>query len=197
MIVVKTVLKSGGEYNEKHVYRMRDMVDKYITCDKEFVCYSDIDIPGVNVRPLLNDWPIWWPKIELFKEIEESFYIDLDMTIENDITDMVLADSDFIALRNMNPRIEGIGSAMMKWRGDYTSIYNEFKACPDLYMQFHSIEKIGTPMLGDQGYIWNILNKKCNFFQELFPGRIKRFNEAGGDVKVFYGRNRPWGRGQS
>lgn len=189
-IFLKTVLKSGGEYRPEHVLRMRDMIDKYVDCPYRFVCYSDMEIPDVTIRPLLHGWPGWWSKIHLFKDIEDSFYIDLDMTITGNITDMVMVDSDFIALRNMNPRIEGIGSAMMKWRGDYSILYDWFKEDPERYMRENN--RIGTNHLGDQSIIWKILDGKIDFFQDKFPNRIKKFNEAGGSVKVFYGKHRPW-----
>ena len=132
MITLKTVLKSGGEYKPGHVLRVQDMLDKYVDCPARFVCYSDVEIEGVTVRPLLHDWPGWWSKIEIFREVEDSFYIDLDMTIEGNITDMVMADSYFMALRNMNHRIGGIGSAMMKWRGSSTSSGHFSTICSQL-----------------------------------------------------------------
>lgn len=194
-IVLKTVLKSGGEYKPEHVQRMLQMLDRYVDCPAKFVCYSDVEIPGITTRPLLHDWPGWWSKLEIFRDFEDSFYIDLDMTITGNITDMVMVDSDFIALRNMNPRIEGIGSAMMKWQEDLSWLYAEFASNTDEYMKDHGKEKTGTPLLGDQGFMWRFLKPDVEFFQDKFPGRIKKFNEHGGDVKVYYGRNRPWKHG--
>lgn len=195
MIILKTVLKSGGEYTADHVLRMQEMLDRYVDCPARFVCYSDVDIPDVAVRPLQHDWPRWWPKIEIFREVEDSFYIDLDMTINGNITDMVMADSDFMALRNMNPRIEGIGSAMMKWRGDFTDIYKVFSFNAEVMMKNHGRDKMGTPWLGDQGFIFKhicITERETEYFQSQFPNRIKKFNEQGGDVKVYFGKRRPW-----
>lgn len=194
MIILKTVLKSGGAYKPEHVLRMQGLLDQYVDCPAKFVCYSDIEIEGVEVRPLLHDWPGWWAKIEMFREVEDSFYIDLDMTITGNITDMVTVDSDFMALRNMTPRIEGIGSAMMKWRGDKRFIYETFKSDPGRYMAEHSRDKMGTPWLGDQGFLWSLCKDDLEFYQHRFPNRIKKFNEQGGNVKVYYGRNKPWGR---
>lgn len=197
MITLKTVLKSGGEYKPEHVIRMREMLDRYVDCPAKFVCYSDIEIPGVNVRPLVNDWSGWWSKLEMFRDVEDSFYIDLDMTVQGNITDMVMVDSDFMALSNMNPRIEGIGSAMMKWRGDFSRIYELFKSDSVCNMKNHGRDKMGTPWLGDQGWLWALEKSSdqplnVEFFQEKFPDRIKRFDKTGGDVKVYFGKRRPW-----
>lgn len=190
MITLKTVLKSGGEYKPEHVIRMQGMLDQYVDCPAQFVCYSDVEIPDVTVRPLLHDWPCWFSKLEMFRDVEDSFYIDLDMTVQGNITDMVTVDSDFMALRNMNPRIAGIGSAMMKWRGDYRDIYQAFRVHPELHMQENS--RIGTNNWGDQSIIWKFLGGRIEFFQQKLPDRIKRFDQQGGDVKVYFGKRRPW-----
>lgn len=169
------------------------MLEKHVKCPYRFVCYSDIEIDAVDVRPLENGWAGWWSKIELFKDIDDSFYIDLDMTINGDITDMVMADSDFMALRNMTPRIAGIGSAMMKWRGDKRFIYEEFKLRPEYHMDMNS--QMGTPNWGDQGYLWNEMGQSIDFFQDRFPNRIQKFTDQSADVIVYYGKRRPWGLG--
>lgn len=197
MITLKTVLKSGGEYKPEHVLRMQGMLDKHVDCPARFVCYSDVEIEGVTVRPLLHDWPTWFSKIEMFRDIEDSFYIDLDMTINGNITDMVMANSNFMALRNMNPRIGGIGSAMMKWCGDFTRIYNTFSESPEYFIDRHS-NKIGTPMHGDQGFVFSVACNpatgfKIDCFQNKFPNRISVFRTpTTTDIKVYYGKMRPW-----
>lgn len=193
MIIVKTVLKSGGEYKIEHVHRMCEMFDKYIDCPVKIVCYSDIDIPNVTVRPLINNWPGWWSKIEIFKDFDEqSFYIDLDMTINNNITDIVSYKSDFITLRNMNQRIDGIGSALMSWRGDKYYIYKLFSNNVDKFIKKYGRQNVGTPFLGDQGFLWDHI-KNFEFYQDIFPNRIDKFsNREKSDIVVYYGRNRPW-----
>lgn len=199
MITLKTVLRSGGEYTADHVLRMQEMLDRYVDCPARFVCYSDVDIPDVAVRPLQHDWPRWFSKIEMFRDVEDSFYIDLDMTINGNITDMVMADSDFMALRNMTPRIGGIGSAMMKWRGNSASgsIFTTFAKSPEYFIDRHS-NKIGTHMHGDQGFIFSVAcNPETGFkidcFQDKFPDRISDFRTSKEtDVKVYFGKRRPW-----
>lgn len=126
----------------------------------------------------------------MFRDIEDSFYIDLDMTISEDITDIVKRPSRFCALRNMTPRISGIGSAMMKWEGDHRYLYEIFKQAPKAHMEANSF--VGTAFLGDQGFIYRLV-KNIELFQDLFPDRIERFDERrGASIKVFYGRYRPW-----
>ena len=191
MIVIKTVLRSGGQYSQEHVRRIRKQLSEHVHTPYKFVCYSDINfkIDG-EIRPLLNKWPGYWSKLEMFRDVEESFYIDLDMTISGDITPMVMRKSHFCALRNMTPRIAGVGSALMKWEGDHRYLYEIFEIDPTRHMKENA--RAGTAFLGDQGFIYRYV-KDIELFQSLFPGKIERFDERhGAPVKVFYGKFRPW-----
>lgn len=176
----------------EHVRRIRQQVRRYVQCPHEFVCYSDTRFPlDGHIRPLRENWQGFWSKLEMFRDVERSFYIDLDMTIQADITDIVTDDSSFMALRNMNPRIQDMGSAMMLWRGDYRYIYDIYKSDPVRYMSENN--KIGTPSWGDQSFIFKCLNGKTDYFQDRFPNRISCFRSPQKtDIKVFYGKETPW-----
>jgi len=191
---VKTVLKTGGEYKPEHVFRIKNMLEKYIKAKYEFICLTDdsslLNNTNITTRKLVHNWPSWWSKIELFKDIEESFYIDLDMTINGDITDIATCETDFLSLRNLAPSISGIGSAIMRWSGDKTFIYNTFKKQPEHYMKINN--KRGTNKWGDQSFIWEIMDGKIEFLQDRFPNRIGRFRVPNKDINIFYGRKRPW-----
>lgn len=195
MIILKTVLKSGGVYKPEHVIRIRDMLDKYVDCPAQFVCYSDINIPGVTVRKLQDNLPGWWSKIEMFRDVDEqSFYIDLDMTVNGNITDIVSHKSYFIATRNMNSRIGGIGTSVMGWEGDHSDVYRHFINNKDAIMQAYGKHRMGTAFLGDQGFLWEY-HGMCEYYQDLFPKRMKKFSEnVNADVVVYFGKNKPWGR---
>ena len=200
MVTIKTVLRSGGVYTAEHVLRMRDMIEQHVRIPYKFVCYSDVPIEGVETRELLHDWPGWWSKLEIFRDVEESFYIDLDMTITGDISDIVAVETEFMALRNLNPKIAGIGSAMMKWSGDFKRFYQLFRCDPHHVTESFGLDKVGTPWLGDQGWIWSIHQDSeetfdLKYFQDRFPNRIKKFTQIGGDIKVYFGSNKPWTRG--
>lgn len=191
MVVVKTVLKSSGKYKAEHVYRIQRHLREYVKIPYKFVCYSDIEFQMQGeIRPLKQFWPGYWSKIEMFRDVEESFYIDLDMTISGDISDIVARKSRFCALRNMNPRIPGIGSALMKWAGDHRYIYDNFMANPREHMEKNSF--LGTAYLGDQGFIYRQV-EGIELFQDLFPRRIQRFDQKNGaDITVYYGKWKPW-----
>ena len=62
---IATVLKCGGEYVERHVHALRDQCKKHIPW-ADFVCLSDGHLECKTI-PLVDDFPGWWSKMELFK----------------------------------------------------------------------------------------------------------------------------------
>lgn len=191
MVVVKTVLKSSSKYTVDHVHRIHKQLKRNIKIPFKFVCYSDVQFQlDGEIRPLIHFWPGYWSKIEMFRDIEESFYIDLDMTVSEDITDIVARKSRFCALRNMTPRIPGIGSALMKWETAHQNLYEIFRDNPRMHMEKNAF--MGTAYLGDQGFIYRH-TENIELFQDLFPGRIQRFDEnKGASITVYYGNHKPW-----
>lgn len=210
-IIVNTVLKSGGNYKPEHVLRMCEMLDKHIDYPIKFVCHSDMDIPGINISPLEYDLPGWWSKLEIFKHNKSefhNFYIDLDMTIQKNITDIVSYESNFITLRNLNPVISGFGTAMIGWKSDMSFIFREFKKHSTKIMEMYDRRRTGTPYLGDQGFLYALISgeypfdyseesswfkNSVEFYQDVFPKRISKFSlNPDADVLVYFGRNKPW-----
>lgn len=191
-LVIKTVLKSGGEYGPEHVTRLAAQLRQHISIPYKFVCYSDLDFPlDGEIRPLLHNWPGWWSKLEIFREVETSFYFDLDMTIQGDITAIVERQYTFAALNNLTPPIRGIGSAMMGWAGDWRNLYEVFKADPQYYMARNSFKS--TSRWGDQGFIYSQV-ADIERLQITFPGLIRKYSDKDDSaIRVFFGPVKPWG----
>lgn len=80
---VYTTLRSGGEFLPKHVQVLAREVLKWSPPGTTFSCLSDIDIPGVDTRPLKTDWPTWWAKMELCgPEITgDLLFMDIDTVV--------------------------------------------------------------------------------------------------------------------
>ena len=156
-MLVVTVLKSGGVYTPEYVYRLKEHFS-------DFVCFSDIPLPGVMVIPLTNNWAGWWSKIELFKvDLGKVFYLDLDTVIDGDVSHILEYPHKFTMLRDFfRPTIPASG--LMAWEGDYTHIYNEYR---------HGAPYPGH---GDQGYIASKVSPE--FFQDLFPNDIDSYKVA-------------------
>ena len=81
-MIVACVLRSGGIYSPEWVRKLRDGVARQFTVPHRFVCLSDVDVSAICERiPLVEDWPGWWSKIELFRSglfDDTVLYFDLD-----------------------------------------------------------------------------------------------------------------------
>lgn len=160
------------EYTEKYVLWLQQQVRERCGGQYKFVCLSNVKIDGVKTIPLEHDWPGWWSKIELFKNFNTAFYIDLDTVLTGDITDMVFSPLEgFEALRNLStPKDDRIGSGIMRWNGDYSHIYRQFKRAPEKYME----QYVTSQKWGDQGFIFDMV-KNIKYLQDRFPGKILSF----------------------
>lgn len=208
MITIACVLKTGGwknrhmniEYHPKQVQWLRDQVARHVKCDYRFVCFSDIQIEGVEVIPLEDNLPGWWSKLELFKrDMGKVFYLDLDTVIVSEITHMMRYAHKFTVLRNLSSSAPGrIGSGIMAWDGDCSHIYNEFIADAKRHMDECTV----SSKWGDQGFIQEHMRERggWEYFQDLFPGQLVsyKFDLGRGNprqpnrIVIFHGEPKPW-----
>jgi hypothetical protein len=76
--IIACVLKSGlfkpwghkdytVQYGPHHVLWLREQFARQLSAPHRFICLTDMDIPGVEPRPLRDDLPGWWSKMELFR----------------------------------------------------------------------------------------------------------------------------------
>lgn len=182
MKTIACVLKAGGfrnqhmqiEYRPEHVRWLRDQLPKHIRTDYRFICLSDVPVKGVDVIPLKDDLPGWWSKLELFREFEDAFYLDLDTVITGDITHMVTHDHRFTVLRNLSrQQPDRIGSGVMAWNSDYSHLYKTFMTDPESYMA----QCVTPERWGDQGFIQTVQQAYGGWtcFQDIWPGQIQSY----------------------
>lgn len=208
MITVACVLHTPPFYNRRHkveytpdhVRMLKRQVERHSTLPHRFVCLSDVDIDGVVTIPLEHGWAGWWSKMELFKNFDEAFYLDLDTVIVGNIDKYLEADVGRIqVLRNLSP-VEGtskrIGSGIMLWKKDYFYLYEKFREAPEKYMA----EYITSSRWGDQGFIQDHV-EKFGYLQERFPKSIVSYKFGmkqegnppdGCDIVCFHGQPKPW-----
>ena len=88
---VVTVLRSGREFLPTHVLALRRMVWENSPPNTDFICLSDVKIPGVYTLPLLHKWPGFWAKMELFSPAmkDDFLFMDLDTVILGPIDDFL------------------------------------------------------------------------------------------------------------
>lgn len=184
------VLKSGGQYGVEHVARLR----QHLPSGRELVCLTDMPkadaIDGVRVVPLVNGWPGWWSKIELFRPDVFSgpvLYLDLDVVVHADPTPLLRHDFtmcvDFIKpeLRN---------SSVMSWGVDMPHVYQTFKGDPKgLQRRFKS-----WPSIGDQAFIQSVTDPATFPAGDVVSWRLDCADGIpdGAKVVAFHGKPKPW-----
>jgi len=210
MLTVACVLKAGGEFKPAHVDALCTRVKRHLNTPHRFVCLTDIEhlvSREIDVMRLENNWPGWWSKIELFAHNFGGpvLYMDLD-TIPCGPLDGLGNGDGFTMLENFW-RPDRVGSGLMAWDMDLTSIYRDFCRAPQAYM----VEYTTPDKWGDQAFIWKHSPVQPRRFQKRFPGRIVSYKmhcrpgmdpkaPTSGDIKVpdgaciiaFHGQPRPW-----
>ena len=196
------VLKSGGDFTEDYVRKLFASIQRHSsTEDMEFICLTDlkIDSPFFRTEPLLNNYPGWWSKVEVFRpkltKAEMCVYIDLDTVILGDISDLLQhkVKDTFSALLPWNEKNRASGnfaSGIMRWQ---TSLYHF------LYDEFQKHDK--DTFLGDQQYFSSLMMERgypWSPLQQFFPGiysykRNVRNGRVLRDARIicFHGKPRP------
>ena len=191
-IKVICVLKSGGDYDERYVYALRNAVDKHLSCVSDFYCFSDMEVKPLCNR-LIKGYPGWWSKLEAFKLKGPALYIDLDTVVLGSIDKWAeaveqLGEDQFMMLKPFN-KAQKWASGLMGWNGDFSWLFNEF----DYKKRPHKF---------DQVYISNkLLGKKIEIIpiQDYLPGLYSYKHHCrgnGGPPKdtsaiLFHGKPRP------
>lgn len=124
------VLKSGGDFGPDDVRNLKRHVTEHLPIDHEFICYSDV--PEIADHPLRLGMPLWWGKVEIFRETGPCIFFDLDVAMQSSITD--LAEWVTQASRKMGLLEEWVPSwrahtwntTIIAWNGDYSYLLREF-----------------------------------------------------------------------
>lgn len=161
------------EYRPEHVRWLKRQVERHCSLPHRFVCFSNVPIDGVEVIPLKHDWPGWWSKLEMFAELQEAFYMDLDTVLVGSIDELVRHQpAGMMALESLTPQPSlRLGSGIMSWKGDFRFLYANFKANPEAVMKHYTTQR----RWGDQGFIQDQLEAKVQAFeivQKFFPGQV-------------------------
>jgi hypothetical protein len=189
VITIATVLRSGGEYEPRHVVALRDMCRRFAPMHR-FICMTDKPnaLPLETIE-LLHDWPGWWSKMEIFRLRGPVLYLDLDTVIVRDISPVIelAGDDEFVILRDfyrgrMNKA--AMQSSMMLWSGDMSRLYRAFREDPRFYLG------------GDQEWLEQHLDIAPAYWQDICPRSISSFKanprSASERIIIFHGHPRPW-----
>lgn len=199
MLTVISVLKSGGDYDESWVKKLKNGVSRNLKIPHKFKCLSDVDVE--DRVPLEHEWPGWWSKIELFKPnlIDgPTLYLDLDTVLVSDFSDIAKTTSSFAMLNNFNnPGMVGSGVMWFKDK-EYVphKVYEKFKKMPECYIQHHErMVNWHTSYIGDQAFIWDALDGDIETIEfkgiKSYKRNCSKLLPADSSIVCFHGRPRP------
>ena len=179
-------MKTGGIYNESHVKRLQEELDRPLVCltDKEF------EVEDVTCWPLRHNWEGWWSKIELFSITGPLVYLDLDVSIEG--------NPDELYRKNFtmwdDPLFPGhVNSSVMSWEQVPVQVYHTFMENGNKLKRKY----VRFPKGGDQGFISDYAGE----IQRYQPGLIRSYRNDvkkngvipnGTVVVAYHGRPKPW-----
>src|SRR5574343_862843 len=167
-------LKHGAKYSAEYVNKLFNMVTRNLKLPHNVVCFTD-DPTGINsnvecrLLPTDSRFSGWWWKPYIFSkdqflESDVNLFIDLDMVIVNDMAPLFDYPGNIVGMRDViatiHPRIEKLGSAVIRWQGDYSRIWEELVKQPHVMKSRH----------GDQDWILHLLkNEMARFPIEWIP----------------------------
>lgn len=178
MITVATVCKSGSIYTpELWVDRLYHQVRKWMPKDVawKFRCLTDTPMPwqfrwparrvepwdGYATVPLVQDWPGWWSKIELWRPgLFDGLvlYLDLDTLIVGSLAPFLEYGGRFAALSDFGQPAKP-ESGVMLWQAGEVDLYR--------------LALKNNPIMQDTAEArWWDLHEEPDRLQDIFPGII-------------------------
>ena len=195
-----TVLKTGGEYNERHVEWLQRQVRQPVTCLTD----SKEPMEYVTSIPLKHNFAGWWAKMEMFRDdlfLGDFLYVDLDTVfIKRGIPEEFEAMTETHVLSDMYGGDHINSGLMFLTEADRFPIWREFIREP------HTV--INSFSGGDQFYLDRHL-RDAKRFQVEFPDAVVSYKidvlhqlghyqkKGNGDfgkasIVCFHGQPRPW-----
>jgi hypothetical protein len=207
-MIIATVLKSGGEYDESHVVHLhRNLLNVLGNGTFDFWCLSDM-APSFNTIPLTENLHGWWSKLELFKPgqfQEQVFYLDLDTIVLKDFRDMFEYDGNLCLIKDFyHPHLSQTG--IMLFNPEHTTkIWDLYRQYREKGVTFNR-KRIRPFIRGDGPFVQAAIPEH-DFFHDLWPGKVvsfkvhcrkgKKFIGFPEDAAIvcFHGQPRPWETG--
>jgi hypothetical protein len=169
----------GDKFSLDYVYNLKAMVERNTTVPFRFVCYSDRNIPGVEIVRLKPGFDGWWNKLQMFdpamKVGDHVLYFDLDTVITGNIDWLMNYNVWFMGIEDVGasnpwqPHLRNVlQTGVMTWDHDANS---------HIYLDFiMNYDRIKNQFRGDGEY----LNTKVNpyyrkLLQHVFPGKLKSY----------------------
>ena len=164
-------LNTQRDFGPEHVQAIQRQVRRWAPPGTEFLCLSDIPVPGVDVIPLQSDWPGWWAKLELFRPdlTGDILYTDLDNTIVGPI-------DDILAVNRLTAQIDFWTALLYLPESCRATVWKHFTKDPHKYMHYYERGNC-RGIYGDAGYMGSLLEKHASHW-ETVPGEKQVVNIA-------------------
>lgn len=177
----------GDKYPKAYVYALKEMVEKHLTIEHEFVCITTDTFEGIQTRLPFVSYSGWWQKIGLFAPhiaTGQSLYFDLDVIITGNIDYLAeYTNHQFAAPANWaRSGHGGIQSSVMAWSGNWTEPFDRF-----------DYPKDSKRLYGDQEFLWEMLGDKWFPIPHVGSYKYHCRQEVPDDLKVivFHGKPDP------
>ena len=216
MLSIITVYRSGGDYDEKYVHNLRRGVAQHTSIEHKFICLSDTvdtehydEETGVHWMPLLNDYPRWWSKQEIWRpdleKLGRILFLDLSCLPVGDLDDILSYDGP--ACITTDWYYGGPSQSILSFSpGEMREVWDLFNSDPEHWMK--EGDKHIAPNFGDQILVNEIYGQDgLKRWQTEYPSQIVSFKEhckngvpEGARLVKFHGQPRihdceePWVR---
>ena len=166
-LVVATLLRSGGQYDARHVRWLRDQFESMCKAPHSFVCLSDCDIEGIETIPLQlprEQSPGWWGQLEyfrpgIFQPGASVLCCDLDTVLYREFTPHRCPKNSIAMSREINNWSKSSwaiwNAGLMYLNGDFSGVWADYQSAlaadPLAHPEYH--------YPGSQEYIVSCLHK--------------------------------------
>jgi hypothetical protein len=146
----------GRDFVPEDVWRLKQTVDKHMDREYNFYCLTNdmkADLPGTKIQ-LLNNWPGWWSKVELFRPdlpCGRTLYLDLDTYVVNNLQPILDYSGDLVMF---NTRMSKVMERKDK------RIVCRYQAGVMLFTPFNTVMEV----------IWNKFRINSDKFMKEFRG---------------------------
>lgn len=212
-------LKWGDKYSPEYVNKLANMVDRHLSIDYEFICFTE-NSTGIDKNIRIENLPKlaaqgWWYKpmflgSDLPMKNGTLLFMDLDLIIFNSIDKLFAYEHDkFCIIRDFNRSIRStwnqMNSSVFKLPiGKYNNLWQDFKKRPQEYtgrnrgdqdmMYKHIKDHVFWPDEWIQSYKWEMRDRRE---LQLVHGK-RNFKESGDpnikantSIAVFHGEPNP------
>ena len=205
-LVVSVALRTGKNYNYRHVLWLKGQFDAHCKAPFRFVCFSDTDIPGVETIPFITspkETPFQYCQKEQYRNIfpkgTSVLTCDIDTVVYRDFVPHRCPEGSFFMLREYGNWVRAgwatWGGGLTYYNGDYSIIFDDYMTD----VRAGGIRRPSYTFIGCQESSCNSLRKAGIYPQSIESHFAPRYyNDDINDIPedahfvIFPGNPKPW-----